>query len=72
MAKKIQEPHIDRTAFSIGSLKDESEEIAYWLARTPNERLAAVEQIRQIVYGYDPEMARIEKVIEIVSLKDLK
>jgi hypothetical protein len=43
----------------------------YWHAKTPAERLAAAERLRQSVYGYDPRTGRIQPVAEIVELKDL-
>jgi hypothetical protein len=46
-----------------------SHDRAYWHSRTPQERLAALELMRQKVYGYDPATARFEKVIKIVKLK---
>ncbi len=57
---------IDRKAFSVVSLTDDSGEKAYWLARTPQERLQQVEILRRINYG-TKSAARIEKVIEIVD-----
>ncbi len=67
--KKIREPRLDRTAFSIGSKADDPDELKYWLERTPQERLVAVEQIRQIVYGYDPSTTRLQRIFEIAELK---
>jgi hypothetical protein len=55
---------IDKTAFSTGSLLDPSDEKAYWLSKTPKERLQAVELMRQIVYGYDPSTTRLQRVLE--------
>jgi hypothetical protein len=55
---------IDKTAFSTGSLLDPSDEKAYWLSKTPEERLQAVELMRQIVYGYDPSTTRLQRVLE--------
>ena len=55
---------VDRKAFSVVSLTDDSGEKAYWLARTPQERLQQVEILRRINYGIK-SAARIEKVIEI-------
>jgi len=46
-------PKIDKRAFAVVSL-DESEEKQYWHAKTPRERLEALELMRQIIYGYDP------------------
>ena len=33
----------DKTAFSVASLFDEPDEKAYWLSKTPDERLQAME-----------------------------
>jgi hypothetical protein len=67
--KKVKEAKLDRSAFSVGSISDPSDEIAYWRTRTPAERLIAVELYRQIMYGYDPVTTRIQKVLEIVKLR---
>lgn len=42
----------------------------YWAVRTPAERLEALEVMRRIAYGYDPEMDRIQRLLEIVPLLD--
>ena len=47
----------------------ESEDRAFWHSKTPAERLAAAEQLRQAAYGYDPASARIQEIIEIAELK---
>ena len=59
---------VDRKAFSVVSLTDDSGEKAYWLARTPQERLKQVEILRRINYGSE-SAARIEKVFEIIDLE---
>lgn len=41
----------------------------YWHSRTPQERLWALELMRQKAYGYDPETVRLQRVLEIVNLK---
>jgi hypothetical protein len=66
---KIQEPRLDRNAFSVGSLADDSDEIKYWLGLTPAERLIALEQTRQILYGYHPSTTRLQRILEIAELK---
>ena len=61
-------PKLDKTAFSVSTLEQNNEdEKAYWLSKTPYERLDALETMRQIVYGYDPANTRIERVIEIAQ-----
>ncbi|MFN8540498.1 MAG: hypothetical protein U0232_23845 [Thermomicrobiales bacterium] len=36
--------HVDRRAFAIGTLHDDSDEREYWSQQTPQQRLAHVEQ----------------------------
>ena len=61
-------PKLDKTAFSIVSLeKNDLEEKAYWLSKTPFERLDALETMRQIIYGYDPTTTRLQRVFEVTQ-----
>lgn len=64
--RPVDEIRMDKSAFSIVLLDDPSDEIAYWQTRTPQERLEALELMRQIMYGYDPATARIRRVLEII------
>ena len=41
----------------------------FWHSKTPKERLAAAEQLRQIAYGYDPSTARIQAIVVRTRLK---
>ncbi len=59
---------IDRKAFSVVSLHDTSDEKAYWLARTPSERLKQVEILRRINYGHRAT-ARLQRVLEVTERK---
>ena len=45
----------------------EAADRAHWLSRTPQERLAAAEQLRQIAYGYDATTARIQPIFEFIE-----
>ena len=59
---------IDRSAFSVISLDEQDEEEKrYWHSKTPQERLAAAELMRQINYDYDPVSDRIQRVIDVVE-----
>ena len=60
--------HVDKTVFSVASLFDESDEKAYWLSKTPYERLQAVELMRQVIYGYEPATARLQRFFEVAEL----
>jgi len=48
MAKHHIPLKLDRTALSIGSLSDTSEERTYWLTQTPRERLKQIEILRML------------------------
>ena len=60
---------VDKTAFSVASLLDESDEKAYWRSKSPYERLQAVELMRQVIYGYKPTSIRFQRVFEVTELK---
>ena len=62
---------IDDTAFEvIKAAVEAGADPAFWHSRTPEERLIAVELMRQKKYGYDEHsMPKFQRVIEIVSLK---
>jgi hypothetical protein len=53
----------------VGSLGDSRDEKAYWLSKTPLERLEALEFLRQTFYGYDPLIDRVQRVLEVVDLE---
>lgn len=57
----------DFDAFSVGTF-DDDDSGRFWQAATPDERLAAVEFLRQVVYDYDPVSDRIPRVLEIAEL----
>lgn len=44
---------------------------AYWLSRTPEERLAAVEALRRRIHGDDYDASGIARVARIMRLSDL-
>ena len=60
-------PKLDKTVIRITSLADPSGEKEYWLAKSPAERLQALETMRQIVYGYDPLTTRLQRFLKITQ-----
>ena len=60
-------PKLDKNKITIASIYDETDEIAYWLSKTPQERMEAIEVMRQIIYGYDPTTTRLQRVLEITE-----
>jgi hypothetical protein len=65
---KDQFPKLDRTAFSVISLDQaDTDEMEFWFSKTPYERLAALETLREIFYGYDPTTTRLQRILEITE-----
>ena len=62
----VTEFRLDKSALSVGSRDDPDDTVAYWRSRTPQERMAALEMLRQVLYGYDPATARMERVLTVV------
>jgi hypothetical protein len=58
---------LKKDAFIVMSLSEESDEKSYWFSKSPYDRLIAVEFMRQIIYGYDPSTARLQRVFEIAQ-----
>ncbi|HBG78205.1 MAG TPA: hypothetical protein DDW84_05060 [Phycisphaerales bacterium] len=58
---------VQKKAFVAGSVFDDSDEKAYWLSKTPGQRLRAAELMRQIIYGYNPSAKRLQRVLEITQ-----
>src|SRR5258707_5598942 len=47
----------------------EREDRLYWHSKTPAERLAAAERLRQVAYGYDAATTRIQAIVVRTCLK---
>ena len=61
---------LDKTVFSIGTHAEHKRaERAFWLSKTPLERLEALEFLRQTFYGYDPATARVQRVLRVIELE---
>jgi hypothetical protein len=60
----MPEDKVDRTVLIIDSIFNDTEEIAYWHARTPGERLEHIERLRRINYG-DKATGRLQRILEI-------
>ena len=60
---------VDKEKLSVLSSFEEADEAdkAYWHSKSPQERMAALELMRQINYGYDPTTERLQRVLEVVE-----
>ena len=43
---------LDRSVLSVGSFADEPDDLVYWLAQTPETRLAGIEFLRRQCFKY--------------------
>lgn len=59
-------PKVRKDAFTVTSLFDQSDDKEYWLSKTPEERLEAVELMRRIIYG-DEAAKQLQRVLEITQ-----
>jgi hypothetical protein len=66
--KAMDSLRLDKSALTVTPLSDETEEKEYWAGKSPEERLQAVESIRQIVYGYDPSTSRLQRILTVAEL----
>jgi hypothetical protein len=57
---------MDRTAVRVSRMGEEPRDLTYWLTRTPEERLAAVQFLRN---QYAEPGARLQRVYRIVKLE---
>jgi hypothetical protein len=60
-------PRLDKRILKVTALTDMNDEKNYWLSRTPEERLNAVEFNRRMVYGKDRTAARLQRFLEIIE-----
>ena len=60
---------VDKEKFSVLSSFEEADaaDKAYWHSKTPQERLEALELMRQINYGYDPTTERLQRILEVAE-----
>ncbi len=59
---------MDKKFFKITSLQD-SDDYGFWRKKTYPERIAAVEKLRRITFGYDPSTERLQRVLAVTQLK---
>ena len=59
---------MNKKLFQITSVRDGNDR-GYWKQKSYAERLEALEQLRRIIFGYDPSTARLQRTITITQLK---
>ena len=59
--------HIDKTVISKSSFDDKNDEKTFWLSKSPQDRISALEFGRQTLYGYNPVTVRLQRVLTLVE-----
>jgi len=59
---------MDKTILEITSLRDDEGQ-NYWKKKSYLERIEALEQLRKIIFGYDPSTTRLQRILTITKLK---
>ncbi len=67
--ERIEDFRLDRTQFSVVSLTDPDDSVAYWLSRPVEERLRALELLRRTFYGYTSASEGLQRVLEVAQLE---
>lgn len=60
---------IDRKVFSVVLMSEIEKDLTYWFSKKPEERIEAVEFLRQLIFGYDPATERLQRVFETAEFK---
>lgn len=62
---------MDKTKFEILDLHEDTskQDREYWMSKPLSERMMALEILRQRIYNYDPNTARVQRVLEYTKLK---
>ena len=72
MSSNLQQIQIDKSHLSVGDFKStDNDDKKYWLSKSFQERLEAIEYLRQIMFGYDPDTERLQRFLEVVKINDL-
>jgi hypothetical protein len=59
---------MDVRKISIGSFEDEPDDLGYWLQQRPEDRLAAIEHLRQQFFAYGEARQELRRFLEIAEL----
>lgn len=64
----LSETRLDKSVMTFGTLEDEGDNREFWRGKSMEERLEALELMRQIAYGYDPDTSRLQRVFDSSEL----
>jgi hypothetical protein len=59
---------MQQSGISIGSFDDEPDDLAYWLEQPAEDRLAAIEHLRQQFFAYGEARQELRRFLEVAEL----
>ena len=59
----------DKNSFVTTHSEQNSSDAEFWQSRLPEERILAVEFLRQSIFGYDPTTERLQRFFETAEFK---
>lgn len=62
-----EELRLNKSVLEVTTLDEQGDDLAYWQSKTHEERLQALEFLRQVHFGYDPATTRLQRVLEVVE-----
>jgi hypothetical protein len=63
----VQNARVDRTALTVVDLHADVGAVDNWMSQPPLKRFEAMEFLRQLAHPYDPDTARLPRVLTIVE-----
>jgi len=63
------EEKVKRNVFQVVDMH-ESDDTAYWRGQSYKKRIETIELMRKVVFGYDRVSERLQRVFEVVELKE--
>jgi hypothetical protein len=64
----MPDDRIDKTSFSIHNLEKNQTDLSYWICKSPQDRISAIEMLRRINYGKDISTRRLQRLLKITEL----
>lgn len=58
---------VNRAVVTVSNLTDAPNDTQFWLTKSAAERLAALEFLRQTMYGYHPTTTRLQRVLTVAE-----
>ena len=62
------EDRIDKNVFTVHHFHDEKNDLQFWLSKSPQDRISAIEEMRRINYGKDITTGRLQRSFEVAEL----